>query len=191
MNTLHTARKQCQSGALMVENLVALVVLSFALIGLAGLMTRTLGREKDSVFHSLAAMQAQDIAERMRANPNALNAGTYRTHLGGLGTAPAARNCSALGFGAVAAPAACDAAALAEDDAAGWRAWIAATLPSGRGVVCFDDSPDDGTIDNAACNGGTRVAIKVFWSVAKSDGRATRIDGAPQNSQRYTMVFER
>jgi type IV pilus assembly protein PilV len=180
-----------QRGLTLIENLVALLLLSFALLGLAGLIAKTLGREKDSVSHSLAALQAQDIADRMRANRKAYDAGTYFTYLNALNTSPGSQNCSAEGFGGTSSPSTCTPAQMAQDDAYNWRQWVAKSLPGGVAVVCHDDTPDDGTTTGEQCDGGTRVVIKIFWSVKRTGGRASSSDpNAPDNSQRFVMVFQ-
>lgn len=174
------------SGMILIENLVSLLLISFALLGMAGLIVKTLSREKESVYHSLAAVQAQDIAERMRANKSAFTAGTYVAKLNATNTAPASQSCSAGGFGAATAPAACTPDKLAEDDAYSWRQWIAASLPGGTGIVCMDDSPDDGTIADPACAGGSKVVVKIFWRDKKNGGRASD----STDTQRFVMVFQ-
>lgn len=174
------------SGMILLENLVSLLLISFALLGMAGLIIKTLSREKESVYHSLAAVQAQDIAERMRTNKSAFSDGTYLAKLNATDTAPASQSCSAGGFGAVTTPAACTAVKLAEDDAYSWRQWIAASLPGGTGIVCLDDSPDDGTIAAPACAGGSKVVVKIFWRDKKNGGRASD----STDIQRFVMVFQ-
>ncbi|WP_417066923.1 type IV pilus modification protein PilV [Niveibacterium terrae] len=173
-------------GMILLENLVSMLLISFALLGMAGLIIKTLSREKESVYHSLAAVQAQDIAERMRANKSAFTAGTYLSKLNATDTAPASQSCSAGGFGAAATPAACTTVKLAEDDAYSWRQWIAKSLPGGIGIVCQDDSPDDGTIAAPACAGGSKVVVKIFWRDKKNGGRATD----STDTQRFVMVFQ-
>ncbi len=174
-----------QLGLTLIENLVALLLLSFSLLGMAGLITQTLGRGKDSVSHSLAAMQAQDIADRMRANRKAYDIGNYFTYLGTASTQPASQGCSASGFGGTPTVADCTPDQMAQDDAYDWRQWVASSLPGGIAVVCHDDTPNDGLDSDPACDGGTRTAIKIFWRVSRGGGRAS--DGT--HDQRFVMVF--
>jgi type IV pilus assembly protein PilV len=190
-------RERLQRGLTLVENLVALLLLSFALLGLAGLIVKTLGREKDSVSHSLAALQAQDIADRMRANRKGYDNGDYLTALSVV-DAGTSQSCSASGFGkATGTVAVCTPTQMAQDDAYNWRQWISLSLPGAIGVVCNDDTPDDGTYDSTspnatqfACDGGTRVVIKIFWNVSRNGGRASSSDPLhPDNVQRFVMVY--
>lgn len=176
-----------QRGLTLIENLVALLLLSFALLGLAGLMGRTLGREKESVYHSLASVMAQDIAEKVRTNRGVFN--TYINLLNAPTSSPASKSCSAGGFGKVTTPVACTPAQLAEDDAYNWRRWVATSLPGGVGIVCRDNTPDDGTDTNPACDGGARVAIKIFWRDAKGGGRASATPDT-ELIQRFVTTFQ-
>ena len=179
-----------QTGLTLLENLVALLLISFALLGLAGLITKTLNREKESVFHSLASVQAQDIVERMRVNQSAFVAGNYYTYLSTTAASPASQNCSA-NFLTASTPDTCDPAKMAQDDAYRWRQVIKKSLPGGVGIVCKDDTPDDGTATTPACAGGTRVVVKIFWRDTKGGGRATDIGAATHaNDQRFVMVFQ-
>ena len=57
-----------QRGVGMIEVLVAIVVLAFGLLGLAGLQTRVLAYSQSSLFRSQAAALTDDILDRMRAD---------------------------------------------------------------------------------------------------------------------------
>jgi len=66
-----------QGGFTMIEILVALVVLSIGLLGVAGLQITGLQGGNSSYLRSQANLYAQDIIERMRANRNAAVAQDY------------------------------------------------------------------------------------------------------------------
>lgn len=110
-----------QSGFTLLEVLVAMLVLSIGLLGLAGLMASSM-RNNQSAYHSTqATWLAYDILDRMRANNAVALAGGYST-------------ASALG-----SPAACSTAApsgsVAAQDIAGWKNMIACALPVGDGAI--------------------------------------------------------
>ncbi|BCR04649.1 type IV pilin PilV [Desulfuromonas versatilis] len=64
-----------EGGFSLVEAMVAMVVLSIGLLGVAGLQARALSDGTGAAMRSQAALYAYDIAERMRANRgDALNA---------------------------------------------------------------------------------------------------------------------
>ena len=164
-------------GFSLIEILVTMVVLSIGLLGIAGLQTLSIKRSQSAVFHTIAASQASDIAERMRANPTQFNA--YIDQLGSFTSAVSALSCLS----------ACSTSEVVSFDANAWVAGNSALLPNGKGVVCRDDTPDDGGLEEPACDGGGRVAIKIFWEDARSEGRASKSAGSADTSQRYVMSF--
>lgn len=64
-------------GLTLIEVLVALLVLSFGLLGLAMMQTAGLRFASDSYSRSQATFFAYDIIERMRVNPTGFAAGNY------------------------------------------------------------------------------------------------------------------
>jgi type IV pilus assembly protein PilV len=71
MNSSST-RPAKQSGVTLIENMVALLILSFGLLGMAGLQVYTLRGESSSSYRMLAIRQAADMADRIRANVEAV-----------------------------------------------------------------------------------------------------------------------
>lgn len=72
------ARSQTQNGFSLVEVLVALMVLSIGLLGLAALQTTSMKFNTDSYFRTQATYFVYDIIDRMRANSNSVvSGGTY------------------------------------------------------------------------------------------------------------------
>lgn len=65
------------SGFTLVEVLVALLVLSIGLLGLAALQTTALQFNTDSYQRTQATLLAYDILDRMRANSSAVSTGNY------------------------------------------------------------------------------------------------------------------
>lgn len=145
-----------QHGVGMVEILVALLVMSIGLLGYAGLQLRALGSTEDAHYRTQAIAIAQDLAERVAANPQALSVYTTAANWAALAgdgdsrTMPASWN--------TCTQAACTAASMADSDIlhARWQArWL---LPNGRvaaaecvadGAVCVTVSWRDA--DPAAC----------------------------------------
>lgn len=64
-------------GFSLVEVLVALLVLSIGLLGLAALQTTSLQFNTGSYYRTQATFLAYDILDRMRANPAGVSAGNY------------------------------------------------------------------------------------------------------------------
>ncbi len=72
--------RQTQRGVTLIEVLVALLVLSIGLLGLAGLQTVALQHNQAAYMRSQATNLAHDVADRMRANREAALAGDYDTN---------------------------------------------------------------------------------------------------------------
>jgi type IV pilus assembly protein PilV len=115
--------RKSAAGFTLVEVLVALVVLSIGLLGIASLQLSSLRWNHGASKRSQATLLAYDILDRMRANPNAARAGQYSG-----GTTPLT---------------------MATADLSQWRANITATLGAGStGTVTAVATPAvPGTFD--------------------------------------------
>ncbi len=65
------------NGFSLIEVLVALLILSVGLLGLAALQTTSMKYNTESYYRSQATYLAYDIIDRMRANPVGVNNGNY------------------------------------------------------------------------------------------------------------------
>ncbi len=111
-------------GITMIENLVALLVISIGLLGLAGLQASTLRNATDATYRSTAVQQAADMVNRITVNTAGAVAGSYNAILP---TPPApATFCDA---------ATCTGPQLAVFDAWEWNTANVNMLPSGGGTV--------------------------------------------------------
>jgi type IV pilus assembly protein PilV len=63
------ARAPGRSGFALIEVLVAILIVSFGMLGIAGLQARTAKMKVNSWARSAAAVQFSDIADRVRSNP--------------------------------------------------------------------------------------------------------------------------
>jgi type IV pilus assembly protein PilV len=122
-------------GFSLVEVLVAMFVVAMGILALAGLLQASTRYSKMSELRSTATLLANDIADRIRANPIGaeLGAGGYdftaKTFPGAPAPAPAHAACTS--------EAPCGPAELARADMAGWTARLRATLPKGSAWVQF------------------------------------------------------
>lgn len=107
--------RRCQGGVSLIEVLIAVLVLSFGLLGLAALQATSLRSVNQTVERFDATNQVYDILDRIRANRAQARAGAYDL---AYGAAPGGTN-----------PAAGDLAA--------WRSALTA-LPGGDGEIKVD-----------------------------------------------------
>lgn len=110
------------SGYTLIETLVALFILTTALLGFAALSTQALQATRGAIHHDLATLQASDLAERIRANPAAVDSGYYLS----LSGTPAGSDCSAVD---------CTPQQMARFDLREWNSRNATLLPSGDGTI--------------------------------------------------------
>lgn len=153
-------QKNRQSGSSMLEVLIAIVIFSLGLLGLAGLQVTALKSNQSALSRSVAVGQAYEIMDRMRANAQLAKDGSYDIALGA----------TPSGSGRPA------------EDLEGWTNQLAAMLPGGVGQVCrrSDAAASD-------CQGvGDFFVVLVEWSQSGSgEGSADLFN---QASQRITVV---
>ncbi len=150
-----------QSGTTLIEVAVALLVLSFGMLGIVGVQAVSLRANQSAYFRTIATTLSVDVLERMRANLVGVENGDY-DDVAGAATAA----CFSVGG--------CTTAQMAGQDILDWSALVAAALPSGDSVVCLDSTPEDGTAAANACDGGGTVyAIKIWWDDNRDGTAAT------------------
>jgi type IV pilus assembly protein PilV len=72
-----THKPQHQSGASLIEVLIAMLILSFGMLSLAGMLAYSVQLPKLSAFRATATILAAGHIERMRANPTGFASGDY------------------------------------------------------------------------------------------------------------------
>jgi type IV pilus assembly protein PilV len=107
----------------MVESLVALVVLSIGLLGIAALYLDSLRAGRTAIYRTQAVNLAADLADRIRANRTAV--ANYTIDFGEDGAI----------VGTCQTTAGCAASEMAGTDLAEWKAQLAQQLPGGDGSV--------------------------------------------------------
>ena len=162
------------------EVLIALLVLSISLLGLAGLQAVSLRSNHGSFVRGQAVLLAYDMADRMRANRLGVvdsagnDVGAYDSaDVSGNFQAAADNNCSQVGG---TAPSNCTIAQMAAHDQFEWNQALAQRLPAGAGTVCIDSTPNDPALPVSNCDGlGGVYAIKVDWTEIESNGPVGKI----------------
>lgn len=192
-----------QHGFSLLEVLIAMFVLLVGLLALAGLQARTLSQTRDTEIRSLVALQAESLAEAMRANPLRSVNGDGVTTLSwehyvesgydsDVSSAPASTCRDSDG---------CSQQNLAALDLWTFKSGLANGLSAGnafQAAVCHGSSAP--TLDNPGCSGSGPLSIRVVWS-ARLDGKSRQaLVASGQRSaseaasshieSRYVLVFE-
>lgn len=115
-----------QQGFSLLEVMVTMLIVSFGMLGIAGIIITSLKNSQSSYARSQASLLVNDIVDRMRANRGAAEASPSPYNLA-LTAAPAGTEVPA-------------------DDLTQWRAALAATMPSGTGSVAVDDATKKVTV---------------------------------------------
>ena len=150
------------TGFTLIEVLIAMLILAFGLLGLAGLQTTGLRNNLSAYNRSQATQLAYDMADRMRANiadAGTLGASVYTTVA--LGDAVAQGSCITVAT-------ACSAAQMAQQDLFEWNQNLTNILPGGQGTIAVAAS---------------LFTITVNWD----DDRDGNIDA---NDPNFQMIFQ-
>ena len=144
-----------QQGFTLLEVLVAMVIVSIGLVGLAGLMMTSAKNNQSAYYRSQASWMGYDIIDRMRANRALAQGGSYDI---ALGVAP-------TGCGTSSVPPAAD---LCQ-----WNTELKTALPTAKGsilvsgsvatvTVSWDDSRGLGPSTNANNAGNSAQSISIM-----------------------------
>ena len=117
-------KKTATAGFSLVEVLIALVIMSVGMLGIAGLYVHTMQAGRTSLFRHHAVTLAGDVADRIRANP-----------LAGVGyiVAGVDNNCVAGGID-------CTRTEMAQHDIFLWAQQARDTLPVGTVNIVFNNA---------------------------------------------------
>jgi type IV pilus assembly protein PilV len=146
----------------LIEILVSLLILAIGMLGMAGLQTVSLRNTQSAYQRTQAAILSNDIVERVRANLQGVESGSYDNAAGAV-----TASCNSISG--------CTPAQMAANDVAEWKKALATALPEGEGTLCNDSTPSDGTPAAPACDGvGDLFAIKIWWD-SDRDGTAENL----------------
>jgi type IV pilus assembly protein PilV len=155
---------QKQQGFSLIEVLVTMVIISFGLLGIAGVIVNSMKNNQSSYARTQASVLANDIIDRMRANrvtAEGAVAPAANPYDIAIGTAVAAGNTVVL------------------NDLSQWRTALAAAMPSGTGSVAMDAT--------------RKVRVVVQWNDARASGDSTVVgagDGATTGRTAQQVIVE-
>ena len=152
-----------QFGFSLIEVLVTMVILSFGLLGVAGLLVKGVSNAAASEATSKASQLAADMADRIRANPAVALSATSQYITAYADTPPASPT------------------TIAMKDKKEWLEALAVQLPQG-----------DGKITNTVSGGARKLEIEVRWSNCLGTLSEAATTACTNNSAAafQTFVFE-
>ena len=112
-----------QQGFSLVEVLIALIIMSVGMLGIAGLYVQSMQAGRTSLFRHHAVTLAGDVADRIRANPRA---GVAYTGVG-------------VDFNCVGAGIDCNEVEMAATDILLWSQQADESIPNGDVAIAFDN----------------------------------------------------
>lgn len=172
-------------GFTLLEVLIAVFVLGVGLLGLARLQTAGLQNTYSANQRTTAIQMAYEMTDRIRANKTAFDAADYnKPTIPGTLADCASTNCSTT--------------VMAQYDIDEWNTALASNLVGGHGVVCLDNTPNDGSGDTNvdglsagedACDGtaGTSAGMNVNIYVVKVWWQDDR--SSPASLKRFVIPF--
>lgn len=168
-----------QRGVSLIEVLMAVLIFSVGLIGLAGLLVMASRSNQAAYLRTQVTFLAGNMADRMRANPVGLWNGAYD------GDAKADAKAKACGAGA-----ACTPAEVAARDRSAWATMLATALPDAKASIKCDSGsagfkPSADQINMRPPYGGS-CSMTVSWS-ERGAGNKKNSDATPQT---FAWVFQ-
>ena len=172
------ATKRISSGFTLLEVLIALLVFSLGLLGMAGLLMVAVKTNHSAYLRTQASFLAQSMADRMRANTPRVWTGDYSTTYPTGDTDPCASG------------AACSRADVATRDKAIWSTQISDLLPNATAVIACTPNAGVTITTDEARNGAPYSGlcdVRISWSESNLDRNAA--DTAPV-TETFAWVFQ-
>ncbi|WHI48803.1 type IV pilus modification protein PilV [Microbulbifer sp. JMSA004] len=173
-----------QKGATLIEVLVSVLVLAVGLLGLAATQVMSLKNGNGAHHRYMAALAAQEIIERMRANPTGTIDGEYNGSVGGSdsgdgdsGDDGSSGDGSSGDSGSSSTPdcsSACSVSELAELDLYEWELILSSNLPAATGTIAHDSG---------------EVTVTISWSEQHTGENYGELDGGLDDAT-FEMIVE-
>lgn len=158
--------KSRSAGFSLLEVLIASTVFSLGLAGFVALLLTSIIGSTQARREGIAAIAAASLSEQIRLNPAGLN--RYLNP---------PESISAICFGETQ----CTPEQQADYDFKLWQLELADSIQNASGLVCRDETPNDGDEGDDKCDGGSSLVIKILWHGQSS------IDMPEPTQHRYTF----
>jgi type IV pilus assembly protein PilV len=172
---MRTARRH--RGFTLLEVLIALLVFSLGLLGMAGLLIVSVKTNHSAYLRTQASFLAQSMADRMRSNTPRIWTGDYSVSYPSMDTDPCP-----LGT-------ACSRAGIATRDKAQWSTQLRDQLPNASAVIaCAPDGAVAVSATEAAAGAPYTGLCEIVlqWSESNLDRTATAVP----RTQTFAWVFQ-
>jgi len=155
---LFSKRYAAASGLTLLEVLIAILVLSFGMLGMLGLLMSSLKLTNSSNYRNVATLESQAMADLMRANARNLTLYNNPTNT--------ANSSCFTSSGCTSSQ------TRVQTEYSLWLSRLSSMLPSGSGMICRDSTPtgsSSGTPSNWACDNatGSQFVVKVCWDESR------------------------
>jgi type IV pilus assembly protein PilV len=130
-----TTFKHWQNGATLIEVLIAVLILSVGMLGMASLQTRAMQFSQSAYYQSQTGVLAQDLFDRMRASND--GTGTLNKFFHGMEDSIPASYTSCYGADDSTS---CTPAVMARYDLYSWLTDVSVLLPNGKAQVEVDNA---------------------------------------------------
>ncbi|WP_158885522.1 type IV pilus modification protein PilV [Rhodanobacter sp. L36] len=171
-----------QRGISLIEVLVATLIFSIGLIGLAGLMVMATRSNHGAYLRTQVIFLANNMANRMSANSVGVWSGKYNSS--GYPLAVASVDCSTT---------ACNATSLAARDQQMWSSQLRAFLPNPQATITCGGTTSAGYNPTAQINFrppyGGNCNMQIQWSERSAGDQASQSNAAAQ-IQTFTWEFQ-
>lgn len=159
-----------QQGVSLVESMIALLVISIGLLGIAALQVTSISQNSSALHHSQAVMAAYNMSDRIRAND--ISAAAFASYAGIDTNTGYSQNCTGIAN-------VCTSAQMVTADAADWEVMVE-NLPSGRGQIIVN--PAD----------ANELLVAVMWDDGGTPGGGSNGAACPiATLSCYTTVVSR
>lgn len=150
-----------QRGISLIESLIAIVVAALGILGVVGMQMRTLTDTQTGVRRAQAIRLIEDLSERMKVNPNALN--SLNSYVSSFDNTPTPGSCAT----------GCSSTTQASYDLAIWKQTVKNNLPLGQASIFL--APGETQDSNRR-----QLGVIISWRENEREGTKTDAIDATQ-----------